>query len=60
MGRVAMPDEVSAGTALNLKRESLDRDYGSTFHNCQKPEGGSPQSLLPAELRKICGQLRTT
>lgn len=27
MGRVAMPDEVSAGTALNLKRESLDRDY---------------------------------
>ena len=29
MGRVAMPDEVSAGTALNLKRESLDRDYCS-------------------------------
>ena len=33
IGRVAMPDEVSAGTALNLKRESLDRDYGLTFHN---------------------------
>ena len=35
MGRVAMPDEVSAGTALNLKRESLDRDYD--LHPLIKP-----------------------
>ena len=32
MGRVAMPDEVSAGTALNLKRESLDRDYYNSYN----------------------------